>query len=216
MKTKLNLLCICVLIGVFLSTSTAISIVVQSGIAGYKAGIESVKRGEDLKVPNYKMICTLPSNLLAKPGSVTNLKDSSQVAIMPIVSLVEVPKESNSAMLGALNSILCLLAAIIGLFSVIQFYKLIRNINRGDIFSWKNVKFLRKLGWALIVMFICSFGIILLGNYEAAQVVTLNGCKYSNTFAFSEPTFILGAIALLVAEVFAVGLKMKEEQDLTI
>ena len=56
----------------------------------------------------------------------------------------------------------------------------------------------------------------MIGNYEAAQALELKGCEYSNIFAFSEPTFILGFIALLVAEVFAVGLKMKEEQDLTI
>lgn len=60
------------------------------------------------------------------------------------------------------------------------------------------------------------FTTIMIGNYEAAQVLELKGCEYSNIFAFSEPTFILGFIALLVAEVFAVGLKMKEEQDLTI
>ena len=99
---------------------------------------------------------------------------------------------------------------------MLQFFYLIRNINRGDIFSWKNVRFLRKLGWALILLFICTLGTTVIGNYEASQVLQLNGCEFSYTFAFSDATFILGFISLLVAEVFAIGLKMKEEQELTI
>lgn len=108
------------------------------------------------------------------------------------------------------------ISVIAGIFCLLQFFYLIRNINRGDIFSWKNVKFLRKLGWALILLFICTLASIVIGNYEASQVLQLNGCEFSYTFAFSDATLILGFISLLVAEVFAIGLKMKEEQDLTI
>ena len=57
-----------------------------------------------------------------------------------------------------------------------------------------------------------ALGTTVIGNYEASQVLQLNGCEFSYTFAFSDATFILGFISLLVAEVFAIGLKMKEEQ----
>ena len=64
---------------------------------------------------------------------------------------------------------------------------------------------------------ICTLATIVIGNYDiASQVLQLNGCEFSYTFAFSDATLILGFISLLVAEVFAIGLKMKEEQDLTI
>ena len=208
MKKRLNLLCACVLIGLLLSTSTVISLMVQSVSAGFKAGYESVEKGKDLNISDYKIVCTIPSDLFAETGSVTNLKNSSQASIKPIISLIEAPTTG--------SGITTLVSVIAGIFCLIQFFYLIRNINRGDIFSWKNVKFLRKLGVSLILLFICSFTTIMIGNYEAAQVLELKGCEYSNIFAFSEPTFILGFIALLVAEVFAVGLKMKEEQDLTI
>lgn len=215
MKRKLNLFCACVLIGIFLSTSMVVSIVIQSAISGYEAAHESALKGKKMEIPNYKMICTLPSNPLVKTGSITNAKDMSQVSIKPIISLVEVPKGGSNIAQTA-TTIFTLILFVVGIFCLIQFFKLIRNINRGDIFSWKNVKFLRKLGWSLILLFICTFSTIMIGNYEAAQVLTLEGCEYSNTFAFSDPSFILGFIALLVAEVFAVGLKLKEEQDLTI
>ena len=206
MKKRLNLLCACVLIGLLLSTSTVISLMVQAVSAGFKAGYESVEKGKELNIP---------SDLFAETGSVTNLKNSSQASIKPIISLIEAPTTGSSLSRTA-NGITTLISVLASIFCLIQFFYLIRNINRGDIFSWKNVKFLRKLGVSLILLFICSFTTIMIGNYEAAQVLELKGCEYSNIFAFSEPTFILGFIALLVAEVFAVGLKMKEEQDLTI
>lgn len=49
MKKRLNLLCACVLIGLLLSTSTVISLMVQAVSAGFKAGYESVEKGKELK-----------------------------------------------------------------------------------------------------------------------------------------------------------------------
>lgn len=215
MKTKLNLFCVCVLIALLLSTSTTVSIMFHSFTSAFKAGYESVEKGKDIHISDYKMICTLPTDLLEKTGSVTNVRTGEQASIIPIISMVEAPTKENGTF-HALNRIASFISVIAGIFCLLQFFYLIRNINRGDIFSWKNVKFLRKLGWALILLFICTLASIVIGNYEASQVLQLNGCEFSYTFAFSDATLILGFISLLVAEVFAIGLKMKEEQDLTI
>ena len=215
MKTKLNLFCVCVLIALLLSTSTTVSIMFHSFTSAFKAGYESVEKGKDIHISDYKMICTLPTDLLEKTGSVTNVRTGEQASIIPIISMVEAPTKENDTF-HALNRIASFISVIAGIFCLLQFFYLIRNINRGDIFSWKNVKFLRKLGWALILLFICTLATIVIGNYEASQVLQLNGCEFSYTFAFSDATLILGFISLLVAEVFAIGLKMKEEQDLTI
>ena len=69
MKKRLNLLCACVLIGLLLSTSTVISLMVQSVSAGFKAGYESVEKGKDLNISDYKIVCTIPSDLFAETGS---------------------------------------------------------------------------------------------------------------------------------------------------
>lgn len=52
MKKRLNLLCACVLIGLLLSTSTVISLMVQAVSAGFKAGYESVEKGKELRLQN--------------------------------------------------------------------------------------------------------------------------------------------------------------------
>ena len=151
MKKRLNLLCACVLIGLLLSTSTVISLMVQAVSTGFKAGYESVEKGKDLNISDYKIVCTIPSDLFAETGSVTNLKNSSQASIKPIISLIEAPTTGSSLSRTA-NEITTLVSVIAGIFCLIQFFYLIRNINRGDIFSWKNVKFLRKLGVSLILL----------------------------------------------------------------
>ena len=60
MKTKLNLFCVCVLIALLLSTSTTVSIMFHSFTSAFKAGYESVEKGKDIHISDYKMICTLP------------------------------------------------------------------------------------------------------------------------------------------------------------
>ena len=199
MKTKLNLFCVCVLIALLLSTSTTVSIMFHSFTSAFKAGYESVEKGKDIHISDYKMICTLPTDLLEKTGSVTNVRTGEQASIIPIISMVEAPTKENDTF-HALNRIASFISVIAGIFCLLQFFYLIRNINRGDIFSWKNVKFLRKLGWALILLFICTLATIVIGNYEASQVLQLNGCEFSYTFAFSDATLILGFISLLVAD----------------
>jgi hypothetical protein len=127
----------------------------HSFTSAFKAGYESVEKGKDIHISDYKMICTLPTDLLEKTGSVTNVRTGEQASIIPIISMVEAPTKENDTF-HALNRIASFISVIAGIFCLLQFFYLIRNINRGDIFSWKNVKFLRKLGWALILLFICT------------------------------------------------------------
>lgn len=216
MKTKLNLLCLCVIISLALSASMAITTLYQMVSVGFSAGWEAAQKGTTAHIPNYTMILTMPTDLLAKTGTVTNTMNGTEASIKPIISMVEIPKVAETSGLTHLGSILSFLQLIGFVFAAVQFFKLIRNINRGNIFEWKNVKYLRKLGWGLVTIFITYFGSLLITNHEAAKVISLNGCELSMSVAFTDPTLILGFASLLIAEVFAVGLRMKEEQELTI
>ena len=217
MKTKLNIFCICIIATLLLSASGIVSLFIQLVVGGFEAGWEAGMRGENIELPNYQMIYTFPNdNIPEKTGSVINAKDGSELAIKPIMSLVDVPAVAEE---GGFSIIIGLveLAMIIGLvYTLAQFFKLIRNINRGIIFDWQNVKRLRKLGFALLVTFGCYFFSIAGTNYMLSEVVMLKGCESSILFIFADPTLILAFVSLLVAEIFAIGLKMQEEQELTI
>ena len=216
MKKRLNLLCICIIVSLALSTSMVFSIFCQITANGFKVGMEAAKTGIMPQMPNYTMAFTLPTNLLEKAGTVENIKTGADVAIAPIISMIEIPKAEENNSLSALTVILNCLMIIGAIYALVQFFKLIRNINRNNIFDWQNVKHLRKLGWTLLCTFAGYFGTVLIANYQVSQVLELRGCEFSITFAFADSTFILGFTALLVAEIFAIGLRMKEEQELTI
>ena len=215
MKKRLNLLCACVLIGLLLSTSTVISLMVQAVSAGFKAGYESVEKGKELNISDYKIVCTIPSDLFAETGSVTNLKNSSQASIKPIISLIEAPTTGSSLSRTA-NGITTLISVLASIFCLIQFFYLIRNINRGDIFSWKNVRRLRWLGAILILNFICDALPAYISAYELSDAFSIPGYSLNLSGLVSKLTLTLGLVALIVGEIFAIGLRMKEEQDLTI
>ena len=108
-----------------------------------------------------------------------------------------------------------LLAVFAIIASTVLFIQLIVAINKSDIFNWKNVRRLRWLGGALLLNFISEAVPALMNDYELSSVFSLSGYSMETSID-SVMLVILGLVSLIVGEVFAIGLKMKEEQDLTI
>lgn len=216
MKKRLNLFCLCVIAAFLLSVSGNVQMIVRIFINGFEIGMKAAEEGGEMPVlPAYKQIHTMPTDLMEVTGTVTNLKDGSQLAIKPLVSLVECPSMPTSS--AALWEAMAALVVIVGfIYTTVYFCKLIVQINRNIVFDWTNVKYLRRIGWGLIAIFFCAFVSVWITNYQLSQVVALKGTEFNLLLAFSDPTFILGFIALLAAEVFALGLRLKEENDLTI
>lgn len=216
MKKRLNLFCLCVIAAFLLSVSGNVQMIVRIFINGFEIGMKAAEEGCEMPVlPAYKQIHTMPTDLTEVTGTVTNLKDGSQLAIKPLVSLVECPSMPTSS--AALWEAMATLVVIVGfIYTTVYFCKLIVQINRNIVFDWTNVKYLRRIGWGLIAIFFCAFVSVWITNYQLSQVVALKGMEFNLLLAFSDPTFILGFIALLAAEVFALGLRLKEENDLTI
>ena len=113
-------------------------------------------------------------------------------------------------------SLLDWMVIICCIYAIVQFVKMIRNIHRNIIFDWANVKRLRRLGLSLILCFCCSLVTFAINNHLVSQVISLKDCDFSIAFQFSDPTLLIGFTSLLFAEIFAIGLRLKEENDLTI
>lgn len=217
MKKRLNLFCLCVIVAFLLSISGNVQMIVQMFINGVEIGMKAAEEGGEMPVvPVYKQIHTMPTDLTEVTGTVTNLKDGGELAIKPLVSLVECPPMQTNPATTLLESIVALVVIVGFIYAAVYFCKLIVQINRNIVFDWTNVKYLRRIGWSLIAMFFCAFVSVWITNYQLSQEVALKGTEFNLLLAFSDPTFILGFIALLAAEVFAIGLRLKEENDLTI
>lgn len=83
----------------------------------------------------------------------------------------------------------------------------VSKINKGLVFVWQNITLFRWIGYLLGIHALVSST----ANYVAKQA--------SETFEgnpFDYQGVIAAIFVLMVAEIFAIGLRMKEEQDLTV
>lgn len=216
MKKRLNLICL----GIVLAVLVSMSFLFSTFYYGFKAGIDAYKQGaagvEKLDV-TYKMIGTMPTDVITnETATAINEKDGSTVSILPFISMIGIPNEKADATDSIFLSLLDWVVIICCIYAIVQFVKMIRNIHRNIIFDWANVKRLRRLGLSLILCFCCSLVTFAINNHLVSQVISLKDCDFSIAFQFSDPTLLIGFTSLLFAEIFAIGLRLKEENDLTI
>ncbi|WP_018669351.1 DUF2975 domain-containing protein [Bacteroides gallinarum] len=222
MKRRLNILCVIVVL--VLSYS-----VFETGyyfVVGVKAGVEAGTEGstsveEQKELMNMKYISLLPEHLskLGDNGlfqdSVYNEKSGKYVPVSFSSMMLSVDTKSTASEQVAF-SLLNLVHIGVCIWAIILFIRLVISINKSDIFNWKNVRRLRFLGAALIVGFCTAFLPAYLTYRSVGEVFSVRGYELDLSDMVNTTTLVLGISTLIVAEVFAIGLKMKEEQDLTI
>ena len=96
-------------------------------------------------------------------------------------------------------------ALVAALVSFISFVRFILNVNRNEVFVWENVNLLRLTACGLMILALV-----------AACDEFLTGCSFVEVYDHFFDAFLFGVFNLIIAEVFAVGLKLQEEQELTI
>lgn len=109
--------------------------------------------------------------------------------------------------------------AIPGMFLfLIGFYSLIRlliSISRREVFTSANVRRLRWFAYtSASIEILIAIGEWMIGS-AAVEQISLPGYKIISYAGYS-PDWVAVIIPILFAEIFAIGVKMKEEQDLTI
>ena len=115
------------------------------------------------------------------------------------------PSDMLSFLCGFFEMLIALSVIFLIIRALIAFVRFILNVNRDRVFVWDNVPLLRWAGWGMLT----STSIILV--YDLLTRVPA-GKIYNETM----DNFIFSVFCLMMAEVFVIGLKLKEEQDLTI
>ncbi len=146
--------------------------------------------------------------------SVYNAKTGSYVPVMYSELYVSVesgtPAQHNGIVL------LSLLSLSLSVWAIVLFIKWVLAVNRSDVFNWRNVRRLRLMGALLLLSTACLWLTSYWDVRIVSEVLSLEGYDFYTGISVSFPTLLLGLCSLIVAEVFAIGLRMKEEQDLTI
>ena len=117
---------------------------------------------------------------------------------------VSISLDPKSLSLG--TAVFLLVVALVALAAIIicfvTFIKFILNVNRNEVFTKKNISLLRKYGVSALLIGVCM--IILIVYMGIALNEALTDCL---------DTFIEGFFALLMGEVFCIGLKMQEGKN---
>ena len=107
-----------------------------------------------------------------------------------------------TALIGFLFGIAVILAAIV---SFVCFLRFILNVNQNSVLTGENVNLLRLTGIGLLIITVFVLSSTL-----------WEGENFAVAFDETIGLMIFSVFNLIVAEAFAIGLKLKEEQDLTI
>ena len=213
MKRRLNILCLLV----FLVFCYSVFNMGRDFGHGFSEGMKISHSGNQSveQAINFRIATLMPKDFSSFKDSVYNEKTGSYVpvAYTQMVTNVKVDRSTWMMVAQVISGLLAVFAIIA---STVLFIQLIVAINKSDIFNWKNVRRLRRLGVLLIIGFVCTFLLAFLSFHNMEKVFSVTGYSLSMADMVHITSLVLGISALIVAEVFAIGLKMKEEQELTI
>ncbi len=214
MKRRLNILCVLVVLVLAVSVSRSAYYFGIGATTGFKGSWE--RKTEDLgKLMNVKAVSLLPDDFLNFQDSVYNTISGEYVPVMYSQLGVSMPFRENAwGMAVSILSTYMHLFAAVGAFIIFIF--IIVSVNKSNIFTWKNVSRLRWLGGLLIISFIGSVVPHVITYIILSKQFDIQGYSLSLDEVFSVITLALGLVSYVFAEIFAIGLRMKEEQDLTI
>ena len=94
---------------------------------------------------------------------------------------------------------------LVYLYALACFVRFILCVNRGEVFTWTNVDLLRTVGRCIVVTTIVMGSALSFSDIGLLDI-------WPDTITI----IIAGIFILIMAEAFSIGLKLKEEQDLTI
>lgn len=218
MKRRLNILCLLVILVMSYSIFESTYYLGSAFMSGFRASFkEEMHRNPKRldEISGMKPIELFPDDFANLKDSVYNAKSGKFVPALYNKLAVSVEMEPD-IWLRLATLLSAFLDVFTSILAVILFVKLIISINKSQIFDWQNVRRLRWLGGVLILSFICSTIPICSAYYELSGVFEVPGYSLTIYGTISFLTLILGLMSLIVGEIFAIGLKMKEEQELTI
>ena len=214
MKKRLNF--ITLLIGIALCASFYNS---ENYLAFKEGTIEGIRMAQNEMQENRlseSFFITLePVDFLKMPNTLLNVKSGELLSTRIREAVVSVPVIKKTIAYSFWNTF-CSFFYIAGMIIVLySFIKIIIAVNKSVIFEWINVKRLRRMGIGFLLMFVSDIITSVIYKYAVLKIVEIENYEIINR-TYNGSILLLGIIALLVAEIFAVGLRLKEEQELTI
>ncbi len=218
MKRKINI--ICILIFIFLATSITFNIF-DSVLGSLQTW--DIMKGSQIEMAElnqedhdvFTVVRLKPDKLTFKPDTIFNQINHKTIPFQHSEIIAQIdPSFSSTVMIPMLVIMLSMLALLVS--GLVCFIKLIIEINHQNIFSWKNVGLLRKIGAIILLFFVLNLLLEYFNHIHLNQAFAFEGYTQAWNYRIDLLQIVIGFVCFLFAEIFAMGLKIKEEQDLTI
>lgn len=223
MKKKFNFYCIAMLAAILITFCLHISEFAKGVAAGYsdtegtktEAAVPSVMDDPDHQT--YTVMLRHKNGITMVCDSIVNTKTGQvehyameQAWIVSNTQSTDVP-----AWLSTVTLLVKLIAILLALAACWMFIKIVLNVNRGLIFEEHMERYLARSGWLFIAAFALRWITAYCDYLSASSVFTFEHYDV----ILNQPrswTLYCGIGLLLIGQIFAIGRKMKEEQELTI
>lgn len=214
MKTKLNIYCLFIFAVIIIDMAMTTDVIFSGMISANKT-IEYNDR-TDKAVNIYRVVSLIPNEITYR-NAITITDSVTKKTYKAWPTQLNLPAEGKPDLTGSIISMVTGIAIIIfGIMTLVSFIRFVLNINHNRIFTKKNTKHLKRIGWCMILIGILTTLKYSNDAYASMQTFSLTGYSLDYSSAIYTGTLLFGLFSLVIAEAFAIGVKMKEEQELTI
>jgi len=216
MKQKLNVLCVLVFVALAFSIAPTLYIIGSAFVQGYEAGVNGYSEQDMRDMTSAKTVSLIPDRWLDMgTGDITNDVTGEKTKIWPFQMMAKTGYARSTAHETA-DTLLMLTVSALIITMLVAFIKFIVHVNRKEVFTWRNVRLLRLIGWSLLAAAILEALRQVWNAYQISEVFRIKGYMTNYFDYISVPDFVIGFVTLIMAETFAIGLKQREELELTI
>lgn len=107
---------------------------------------------------------------------------------------------------------------VIGIFFYIfkAFRRFIIHVYEGVIFDTGNFRLLRNMAYGLLIFWVVIVFYSVLQNFMIAQHLTFDSLEYAGSMEFHMEVVFVALILLVLSHIFMYGIKLKQDNELTI
>jgi hypothetical protein len=101
-------------------------------------------------------------------------------------------------------------------FILFVFKRFLTNVKKGLIFDIRNIKLLKIISYGLLAYWVLSLISYQIGYFYVEDIIKIPGVELTNSFDISLPVLFVAAFIWVLSHVFIAGIKLQEENELTI
>jgi len=219
MKKRLNLLTLLLAVAFGIHSLSFLGENLYDFVEGFNEGYNDARERHNKGTEDRTTALSLkiyPEKQGMIVDSVYNTKTQTWIPSRISGTTVLVEESKASKLYLTIGRLLMLPVSVLCIVVIVCFIKVILAVNKSIIFDIVNVRRLRIMGLSFIIIFLLVFIINYYHLQLARSMIEIPDYRIGGAYIYSAFSLILGILSFIVGEIFAIGLRLKEENEFTI